>query len=480
MGDSERRQLALAEAYCARNGLKLSTESFRDKGISAFHGKHHESGALGRLLAHVKPGDTVLIEDSDRWSREDPLAALNRLRAEVETGVEIVFLRTGQRVTRENFDDVAVIVPNFFGSLLANQESRKKGERVKASWAARRVAIRAGQPARFRLPCWLRWDETAGKPAVKEAAAGTVRKLFELAAAGRGMLEIARALHASGIPTVTGSKSPAWNLTSLRRILRGKEALGYYVPRTGEPVAGYYPAIISEQLYYAAQARLGIVKTITRRLGCDSNLFTGLLHCSKCGSSLTTAGGFKYTKLICQGARQGRSDCGFSGVPVAVVEAGVFDFLGQTDVLRPALAGAPKPSKLDALAGQLESAKRQATKLAAVIVSDPEPSPLVYAALKAAEAAVKSISGEIDGERAKASLPVLAGYENFLLALPALLKDAHRRPELRRAVNAVVENIALDPKGNGDAWQVVLKLRGSAQSFLLEVTKGGWRLAGIT
>jgi DNA invertase Pin-like site-specific DNA recombinase len=29
MGDSERRQLALAEAYCARNGLKLSTEHIR-------------------------------------------------------------------------------------------------------------------------------------------------------------------------------------------------------------------------------------------------------------------------------------------------------------------------------------------------------------------------------------------------------------------------------------------------------------------
>jgi hypothetical protein len=103
MGDSERRQIALAKSYCAKNGLRLSETAFAGRGVSAFHGKHRENGALGRLLKHVQPGEVLLIEDCDRWSREDPLDALTRLREEVRRGIEVVFLRTGVCVTNDNF-----------------------------------------------------------------------------------------------------------------------------------------------------------------------------------------------------------------------------------------------------------------------------------------------------------------------------------------------------------------------------------------
>jgi len=62
---------------------RVSETAFADRGVSAFHGKHRENGALGRLLKHVQPGEVLLIEDCDRWSREDPLDALTRLREEV-------------------------------------------------------------------------------------------------------------------------------------------------------------------------------------------------------------------------------------------------------------------------------------------------------------------------------------------------------------------------------------------------------------
>lgn len=69
MGDSERRQVALATSYCARNALRLSETAFADRGVSAFHGKHRENGALGRLLKHVQPGEVLLIEDCDALGR---------------------------------------------------------------------------------------------------------------------------------------------------------------------------------------------------------------------------------------------------------------------------------------------------------------------------------------------------------------------------------------------------------------------------
>ena len=71
-GDSERRQEQMAKDHCAKNGLTLSEKSFRDRGGSAWKGKNR-SNALGELLKTLNTGDTLLIEDNDRLSREDPL-----------------------------------------------------------------------------------------------------------------------------------------------------------------------------------------------------------------------------------------------------------------------------------------------------------------------------------------------------------------------------------------------------------------------
>ena len=78
---------------------------------------------------------------------------------------------------------------------------------------------------------------------------------------------------------------------------------------------------------------------------------------------------------------------------------------------------------------------------------------------------------------------------------------------LLNAVNAIVERLTLDPRGIGatnprawrvvnalvaltldgnggkaapKAWQVEVRLRGSAQAFVLEFIVGGWRLAGVS
>src|SRR5271169_3280127 len=132
MGDSERRQLALAEGYCAHNGLKLSQETFADKGVSAYHGKHREKGALGRLLQHVKPGDSVLVENIDRWSREDPLDSLPELRKAVNSGSEFVFLQENVRVTKDNFTSPQIRYLLFFGADRAHGESDRKRQMIEA------------------------------------------------------------------------------------------------------------------------------------------------------------------------------------------------------------------------------------------------------------------------------------------------------------------------------------------------------------
>ena len=68
-GDSERRQQKQALDWCGRNGRVMAERSFTDRGVSGWIGANRQSGALGALLKLAQEGDTILIEDCDRWSR---------------------------------------------------------------------------------------------------------------------------------------------------------------------------------------------------------------------------------------------------------------------------------------------------------------------------------------------------------------------------------------------------------------------------
>jgi DNA invertase Pin-like site-specific DNA recombinase len=482
MGDSERRQVALAKTYCERNGLNL-IDTVGDKGVSAYHGKHRTSGSLASLLKRIKPQDALIIEDCDRWSRESPLDALAALRSAVSTGLEVHFLRTGTVVTRQNFDDMSVLVPNFFGSMLANEESKKKGQRIHQAWQAKLSRAAAGQQQRVPRPCWMDWlkfTDTTGKNVLNEAKATVVRRLFDLAAQGHGLLAMGRMMRAEGVPPLT--KRGAWCLTTLRRILLNKAVLGYYVPRHGQPVAGYFPAIVDEKLFYAAQARLKLAKKGKYSRGSVVNLFTGVARCPKCGHGLTTVWSQdrKYARLICSGAHQGRTECGFHGAPISIIEPALLEFLGQADVIRPVLSGAQEPSKLDELQGRLAAAQKQAAKLTKLMLDDDDPPKSLYDELKAAEAESRRLQASIEDERSAHLTAALTGYSQFLDSLPELAGNVERRAELRRAISAVVEDIALDPKGNGGAWRADIKLRGSGQRFLVEIVDGGWAICGFS
>src|SRR5204863_6007627 len=112
---------------------------------------------------------------------------------EVRRGIEVVFLRTGVRVTKDNFSDPAILYPNFFGAVLGNAENRKRAERIKASWDARKATAAAGKAVRLnRLPCWLDWNERNDEPGLSPAKAQIVRRIFELACLGDGILAICR------------------------------------------------------------------------------------------------------------------------------------------------------------------------------------------------------------------------------------------------------------------------------------------------
>jgi DNA invertase Pin-like site-specific DNA recombinase len=138
-GDSERRQNKMAEEWCAREGLHLSDQRFVDSGLSAFHGKN-QRGDLGRLLATVQRGDTLLVEDCDRLSRQDWFSSLSFLQSILGKGVTVVTLRNGNIITEETFrHNSGVFLMAIGGTIIRTCFARVEGIRAFATMFWRRI-----------------------------------------------------------------------------------------------------------------------------------------------------------------------------------------------------------------------------------------------------------------------------------------------------------------------------------------------------
>jgi len=75
----------------------------------------------------VKPGDVILIEDIDRWSRENAFDSVNAIRERVEQGVEFIFTKQRVVVNTETYELDHVEWLLFSGAKRANGESSASG-----------------------------------------------------------------------------------------------------------------------------------------------------------------------------------------------------------------------------------------------------------------------------------------------------------------------------------------------------------------
>jgi DNA invertase Pin-like site-specific DNA recombinase len=152
-GDSLRRQIAVTEAYCKRQGLNL-IDSYFDPGVSGFNGANLNDGtALRALLDAAKdgkfrPGTHLVVESLDRLSRADISVAVRLFLDLLDAGLVIVTLIDGEQVfTKDRVDnDMSAIVIAILLLMRANHESRVKRERALQSHKVRRDRPPFGGP----------------------------------------------------------------------------------------------------------------------------------------------------------------------------------------------------------------------------------------------------------------------------------------------------------------------------------------------
>jgi DNA invertase Pin-like site-specific DNA recombinase len=376
-GDSYRRQRKAAENYCSEHEIELASSreyTFLDKGRSAYKGRHlDDEGQLRRFLDLVESGviergSYLLVESLDRLSREKVSTALPRFMDLLNSGIRVVTL-SDNRLYTEDFNELDLIISIVHMSR-AHNESSIKAQRLSSAWDNKKTLARTQlKPLGRACPAWLELTNDQYQPIPQRVE--TIQLIFELAIAGYGQGVIPRMLNERGIP-VFGSRnrnhSGAWGTSSVSKILGNRALLGEYQPthivdgvRTsdGEPIIGFFPVVVSEDIFYQAQAvraerRIHRTGGQTKRF----NVLQGLISCNMCGDAMHLVNKGRPPKgatyIQCHSARKGVCKNGY--VRVERIEAVLREILAKVDSLSLVQSSEGEARKqLTTVTGKLES-----------------------------------------------------------------------------------------------------------------------------
>jgi len=315
-GDSYRRQIQLSEDYAEKNGFEIDDSlRFEDTGVSAFKGIHRTKGALKNFLDLIEKDkifydSILLVESLDRLSREQVLDALNLFASIIQAGVKVVSLSDGMEY------DKASINANF-GQLLmsivimsrAHEESSIKSKRLIETWKEKRKHINQ-KKLTARAPAWLNLSKDRKEFIKIPERCQIIEEIFEMKLQGQGAELIARKLNQrQGI----WSCKNGWRKSYIVKILKNKTTIGEFQSHriedgkrqpVGEPIKDYFPRVISDNIFYQVQDLIAQNTYFGGRTGKVSNLFTGLIKCGYCGSSMQYINKGRGNYLVCDKAKR--------------------------------------------------------------------------------------------------------------------------------------------------------------------------------
>lgn len=287
-GHSEERQTDRAEEWSKRTGIALIPIK-PDRGLSAYHGRHVKSGHLGDFLAMCKmdpspieKGSYLLVEKLDRLSRQDGWEGMERMRDIMRAGVTIVTIDDGDEYNIDKLSrDPMAGIKLSFKLFQSHEESDKKSSRLKSKWDKKRKDAKDGKPVTQRRPAWINKDGS-----IDQAKADIIRRIYLLAAEGKGAFHITRLFNQEGVVPLL--KAKAWSTGLVKYYLNTRTVVGemqffrkmdgQLVPE-GEPIKGFYKSIIDDQTYARAQRQIRDRKRVKVRstIGDTSNLFSRMV-----------------------------------------------------------------------------------------------------------------------------------------------------------------------------------------------------------
>lgn len=395
-GSSRDRQLLLAKAYCSTL-IEDKAHIYFDSGKSAFSGANTADGSeLKRFTDAVRSGavpkgSTLLVEDLDRLSRADMWDASDQFRDLLARGITIVTTRDGR--SYKDSLPIADALTTLIKQDLANKESAGKSDRVGKSYVTRYAQARAGIKVKVLLPSWLEWTSPTTPYKVKEAEAATVVEIFEMAAAGKSYAVIAKELNQRGVKPFRGKKEgKLWITASLFALVKSTAVLGTYSPNDGgPPIPDYFPAIVDNALFEAAQGARAERKRDKVTTSADKvNVWGKVGVCGWCKRPMhcLPKGRMQQRYLVCSGKAGGK--CEAKNVSAAASEAVFLEVvLNAVNADYFETDRRQEQQEIRTLAGQIDAVQVRRAKLVALLDTDPMPE--VVVAMKRAKAEIDTL-----------------------------------------------------------------------------------------
>jgi DNA invertase Pin-like site-specific DNA recombinase len=291
-GDSIRRQTEFEAEIVKEMDLHLDDSlDLTDRAKSAFRGDNARFGALAEFLRLVESGriphgSVLIVENIDRLSRENVLDAFNLFSRIICAGITIATATPRDVYDGESVaSDLSQLMVPLVYMIRAHDESATKSKRLHAAWSRRRErALAEGVPLTGRCPAWLRVTP-AGYEVIPDRVK-TLRRLFAMVADGLGLRRATQAIIAEGHKPF--GRSGAWNESYVRKLLTWPAVCGEMQPHVyvngvktphGDPVQGYFPAVIDRDTFRLVQATMaGRKGREGRPARGEGNLFTGIVY----------------------------------------------------------------------------------------------------------------------------------------------------------------------------------------------------------
>ena len=321
-GDSLRRQMEMAKSWVDERkdeGFFLDKTEFIDRGKSGLYGENldPEHGMLAQFIekarnGEIEKGSYLIIEKLDRFSRAEPLEIGGLISKLIKNyGINLVILTPVQKVvTRNDIANLDVVMLIQMELQLAHASSKEKSYRISKVWEKKRKEIKDGTNISQRIPAWTRFDEKTKKITLDKNKTKIIEYIFKRTIDGVGQIVLCKELTEQYPPIsqpTSKNKTPKWNKSYISKLLSDRRLLGEYQPYkffneendTGEitikknrrpfgpPIKGYYPQVISEETFYAAQAsKHKRTKEKTEERMEILNLFRGLIFNKYSGNAM--------------------------------------------------------------------------------------------------------------------------------------------------------------------------------------------------
>ena len=366
-GHSLERQLSYAREYAEKNNLILDESlTLKDEGLSAYHQKHIQKGALGTFCKAIDdglvlPGSVLIVENLDRLNRGKVRLAMPFLLNIVNSGITVITASDGREYSQTSLDENNY---QLFESLSimsrAHEESETKSKRVKAAIVAQiKHWIDNGHGKVIRNgadPYWCHQKaDKSGFDLVPERVE-IIKHIIDLYLKGWGYHKIVVYLNENYTPF----KGKKWYVQYLTSFIKNRTLIGersFTINDEKYIIPDYYPPILTEDEFFTLQQ---VIKNraSTKSQRSIPSIITGMkiAYCGICGEVLC-AQNYNFRskndsltdglrRIRCNAKNNGMTCPNNKSISIASIEKAILEYCADQMELTSALGDNNKATQL--------------------------------------------------------------------------------------------------------------------------------------